>query len=188
MEMNQEMKSKYGEENVQRFESYSKNYLQDMKTPETLDDLKIGTILTQHWCNSCDYFIVVHKTKKTVSILHMPDIQVSFDHDGGGTGTRYHMPDFKTYNKLRAESEEAKQIFGKDPLSMKAAEYEKLSKDDKKRWIYDRYNHSEYLNPTKKVVKFLDKGGFYIPGFHTGSWCGPMRIWNGSVCSDYYGD
>ena len=66
MEMNQEIKSKYGEENVQRFEDYSKNYLQDMKTPETLDDLKVGTILTQHWLNSCDYFIVVHKTKKTV--------------------------------------------------------------------------------------------------------------------------
>ena len=101
MEMTQEMIDKYGQENMKALAEYKAKYLPqgtETELPETPKDIPIGTILTQYWLNSMTYYMVTRTTKKMVEFVEIPDIQIGFDHDGGGTGTRYCMPDFvKTF-------------------------------------------------------------------------------------------
>lgn len=101
MEMTQEMIDKYGQENMKALAEYKAKYLPqgtETKLPETPKDIPVGTILTQYWLNSMTYYMVTRTTKKMVEFVEIPDIQIGFDHDGGGTGTRYCMPDFvKTF-------------------------------------------------------------------------------------------
>ena len=103
MEMTQEMIDKYGQENMKALAEYKAKYLpQGTETglPETPKDIPIGTILTQYWLNSMTYYMVTRTTKKMVEFVEIPDIQIGFDYDGGGTGTRYCMPDFvKTFER-----------------------------------------------------------------------------------------
>ena len=103
MEMTQEMIDKYGQENMKALAEYKAKYLPqgtETELPETPKDIPIGTILTQYWLNSMTYYMVTRTTKKMVEFVEIPDIQIGFDHDGGGTGTRYCMPDFvKTFER-----------------------------------------------------------------------------------------
>ena len=103
MEMTQGMIDKYGQENMKALAEYKAKYLPqgtETKLPETPKDIPIGTILTQYWLNSMTYYMVTRTTKKMVEFVEIPDIQIGFDHDGGGTGTRYCMPDFvKTFER-----------------------------------------------------------------------------------------
>lgn len=70
----------------------------ETKLPNEPKDIPVGTILTQYWFNSMTYYMVTRTTKKCVEFVDMFDTQVGFDHGGGGTGTRYCMPDFvKTF-------------------------------------------------------------------------------------------
>ena len=103
MEMTQEMIDKYGQENMKALAEYKAKYLPqgtETELPETPKDIPIGTILTQYWLNSMTYYMVTRTTKKMVEFVEIPDIQIGFDHDGDGTGTRYCMPDFvKTFER-----------------------------------------------------------------------------------------
>ena len=97
------MIDKYGQENMKALAEYKAKYLPqgtETELPETPKDIPIGTILTQYWLNSMTYYMVTRTTKKMVEFVEIPDIQIGFDHDGGGTGTRYCMPDFvKTFER-----------------------------------------------------------------------------------------
>ena len=91
------MIDKYGQENMKALAEYKAKYLPqgtETELPETPKDIPVGTILTQYWLNSMTYYMVTRTTKKMVEFVEIPDTQVGFDHDGGGTGTRYCMPDF----------------------------------------------------------------------------------------------
>ena len=97
MEMTQKMIDKYGQENMKALAEYKAKYLPqgtETKLPNEPKDIPIGTILTQYWLNSVTYYMVTRTTKKCVEFVEIFDTQVGFDHDGGGTGTRYCMPDF----------------------------------------------------------------------------------------------
>lgn len=150
MEMTQEMIDKYGQENMKALAEYKAKYLPqgtETKLPNEPKDIPVGTILTQYWLNSMTYYMVTRTTKKCVEFVDIFDTQVGFDHDGGGTGTRYCMPDFvKTFERKGCP----KKIL--------------------------------------KVTKPAKGGGFYIPGVHSGFMCGPMRLWDGTPDSEYYGD
>lgn len=103
MEMTQGMIDKYGQENMKALAEYKAKYLPqgtETKLPNEPKDILVGTILTQYWLNSMTYYMVTRTTKKMVEFVEIPDIQIGFDHDGGGTGTRYCMPDFvKTFER-----------------------------------------------------------------------------------------
>ena len=97
MEMTQKMIDKYGQENMKALAEYKAKYLPqgtETKLPNEPKDIPVGTILTQYWLNSVTYYMVTRTTKKCVEFVEIFDTQVGFDHDGGGTGTRYCMPDF----------------------------------------------------------------------------------------------
>ena len=97
MEMTQGMIDKYGQENMKALAEYKAKYLPqgtETKLPNEPKDIPVGTILTQYWLNSVTYYMVTRTTKKCVEFVEIFDTQVGFDHDGGGTGTRYCMPDF----------------------------------------------------------------------------------------------
>ena len=101
--MTQGMIDKYGQENMKALAEYKAKYLPqgtETKLPNEPKDILVGTILTQYWLNSMTYYMVTRTTKKMVEFVEIPDIQIGFDHDGGGTGTRYCMPDFvKTFER-----------------------------------------------------------------------------------------
>ncbi len=140
------MIDKYGQENMKALSEYRAKYLPqgtETKLPNEPKDIPVGTILTQYWLNSMTYYMVTRTTKKMVEFVEIPDIQIGFDHDGGGTGTRYCMPDF-------------------------------LCKGCSKKIL--------------KVTKPAKGGGFYIPGVHSGFMCDPMRLWDGTPDSEYWGD
>lgn len=64
-----------------------------METFKTPKDIKIGTILVQHWLNSVSYYEVVRTTEKSVVVAEVPKKHIRFEHEGGGTGYNYVMPD-----------------------------------------------------------------------------------------------
>ena len=65
----------------------------DVKSFKSPEDIPIGTILVQHWCNSSTFFKVIGTSKKSVLIIKMPSKQTRFEHEGGGTGYSYKVPD-----------------------------------------------------------------------------------------------
>lgn len=192
MEMTQEMIDKYGQENMKALAEYRAKYLPqgaETKLPETPKDIPVGTILTQYWLNSVTYYMVTRTTKKWVEFVEILDTQVGFDHDGGGTGTSYCMPDF-----LRTlEAQKAYKTFvehtGLDIFNMKACPREefKLSKEDRGLY-FELINCKGCSKKNLKVTKPAKGGGFYIPGVHSGFMCDPMRLWDGTPDREYYGD
>ena len=193
MEMTQKMIDKYGQENMKALAEYKAKYLPqgtETKLPETPKDIPVGTILTQYWLNSMTYYMVTRTTKKWVEFVEIFDTQVGFDHDGGGTGTRYCMPDFvKTFEAQKAYRGLVERS-GLDFFNLKAChqeEFDKLSKEDQD--LY--FNLSNYRSCFKKFIKLTkpaEGGGFYIPGVHKGFMCGPMRLWGGTPDREYYED
>lgn len=196
MEMTQEMITKYGADNMAALAAYKAKYMpQGTKTklPETPKDLPIGTILTQYWLNSMTYYMVTRTTKKGVEMVEIADTQIAFDHDGGGTGTRYCMPDFVRTEAVRAKYQDFVKRNGVDIFNLGKNEswpkdwFEGLSKEEKDAY-FDFHNCRGYSKKILKMVKPAKGGGFYIPGVHQGNWCRAMNIWDGTPDSEYYGD
>ena len=113
--MNEEQLKNYGSDNVNALEIYKKAYL--TKMPEKLEgpkDIPIGLILHEYWCDSCSYYQVIKTTDKSVILIEIPSIQVSFDHEGDGTGYSYIMPDFVRTHKLVSDYKEFVKKYGDD--------------------------------------------------------------------------
>ena len=193
MEMTQGMIDKYGQENMKALAEYKAKYLPqgaETKLPNEPKDIPVGTILTQYWLNSMTYYMVTRTTKKCVEFVGILDTQVGFDHDGGGTGTRYCMPDFvKTLEAQKAYKTFVERT-GLDIFNMKTwprEEFDKLSKEDRGLY-FELVNCKGCSKKILKVTKPAKGGGFYIPGVHSGFMCGPMRLWDGTPDHEYYGD
>lgn len=195
--MTAEQFKEYGTENCMALDKYKKEFLpQGTATPlpEVVSDLKPGTILTQYWLNSMTYYMVLRTTKKSVVLVEVPDIQVSFDHDGGGTGHRYCMPDFARYAGIKKRHDDAVATFGSDPLLAACLQensdlYNRLAQANKETWVLNRWPDLTYIKPiTKRVHDTPDGKGFWITPVRSGTFTGSMHIWDGTVDCEYYGD
>lgn len=191
--MTQEMISRYGQENMKALAEYKAKYLPqgtETKLPNEPKDIPVGTIITQYWLNSMTYYMVTRTTKKGVEFVEILDRQIGFDHDGGGTGTRYCMPDFDLTYKFQKTYKTFVERTGLDIFNMKTwprEEFDKLSKEDQD--LY--FNLSNCKGCSKKILKITKpakNGGFYIPEVHKGFMCGSMRLWDGTPDHEYYGD
>lgn len=193
MEMTQGMIDEYGQENMKALSEYKAKYLPqgtETELPETPKDIPVGTILTQYWLNSMTYYMVTRTTKNWVEFVEILDTQVGFDHDGGGTGTRYCMPDFvRTFEAQKAYKAFVERI-GLDVFNMKTwpqEEFDKLSKEDRDLY-FELIDCKGCSKKFLKVTKPAKGGGFYIPGVHTGFMCGPMKLWDGTPDREYHED
>ena len=146
----------------------------DTSKLETPKDIPVGTILVQHWCNSATFYKIIGTTNKSVLMVKMPSKQTRFEQEGGFTGYSYKLPDEDAYKKI-------------EPAHITNEVWEKLKNNEqfKKDWC-NISSYTSYLEPIRKIVKPAKNGGFYIPGVHTGSWCGPMRLWDGEEVAEYY--
>lgn len=161
-----------------------------LKTPK---DIPMGAVLVQHWCNSSTFFQVISSTDKSVTVTQIPSRQTRFEHEGGGTGHAYKLPDFAKLEKLYDSYQKCCREYGFDVLSKKATQQDfqkareiaqvkgKLFWND----YSDIYNNKDCLIRKRIMVKFT-KDGFYIPGYYKGSFCGNMQLWDGEEVSDYY--
>ena len=190
MEMTQEMIEKYGEANMKVLEEYRSQFLPNgvnTKLPETPKDIPVGTVLTQYWLNSMTYYMVTRTTKKGVEFIEMLDKQIGFDSDGGGTGTRYCLPDFVKTMDNQKKYQHFVESTGLDIFNTSREKIDRLSKEDKKIY-FDIMLSRGCSKKIFKLVKPTKDGGFYIPGVHTGKGCGSMKLWDGTPCREYYGD
>lgn len=193
MEMTQEMIDKYGQENMKALAEYKAKYLPqgtETKLPNEPKDIPVGTILTQYWLNSMTYYMVTRTTKKYVEFVEILDIQIGFDHDGGGTGMRYCMPDFDLTYKVQRVYKAFVERTGLDIFNMNTwprEEFDKLSREDRDLY-FDLRNCKGCSKKILKITKPAKDGGFYIPGVHEGFMCGPMELWDGTPDHEYYGD
>lgn len=166
----------------------------DLSKLNSPEDIPIGTILVQHWLNSSTFFKVVGTSKKSVAVVKMPDKQTRFEHEGGGTGYRYILPDEEALKRLETAYKACNKKYGFDVLSRKAtqeqfdAARQKANAAGENFWddIGDISCSRECLLPKRIMVKPSTKGGFYIPGFFRGSYCGPMLTWAGDEVVEYY--
>lgn len=166
----------------------------DTNTLKTPQDIPTGTILTQHWCNSTSFYKIVGTTAKSVLVVELPTKHTRFEHEGGGTGYQYKVPDEERLVELEKAYEAVKKEYGFDPLSNKAtqADFQKAHEiaEAKGKHFWDDYgivsNNRSCLTPKRIMVKPAKNGGFYIPGVMRGSWCGNMQLWDGGEVSDYY--
>ena len=166
----------------------------DPSTLKTPLDIPVGTIITQRWCNSSTFYKIIGRTAKSVLVVMLPSKQTRFEHDGGGTGHSYKLPDEALLARLEKRYKEANEEYGFDVLSKKAtqADFEtaKQLAASKGKNFWDDFsiisNSRECLIPKRIMVKPAKNGGFYIPGVHRGSWCGNMMLWDGEEISDYY--
>ena len=164
----------------------------DINSLKTPMDIPVGTILTQHWCNSSTFYKIVGTTKKSVLVVQMPSKTTHFEHEGGGTGYSYKTIDEDRLANLEAQYKAFKEKYGFDPLSNKAtqADFENAHKKFGSETFWhdfgDISNCRAALTPKRIMVKPAKNGGFYIPGVIRGSWCGNMNLWNGEDISDYY--
>lgn len=167
----------------------------DLSKLNSPEDIPIGTILVQHWCNMSSFFKVVGTSKKSVAVVRMPDKQTRFEHEGGGTGYRYILPDEEALQKIEKAYKDCCDKYGFDVLSKKATEQDfqnakELAKSEG-RCFWDDYaivsNNKDCLIVKRIMTKPSSKGGFYIPGyFRSSSWCFPMHLWNGEEVAEYY--
>lgn len=161
-----------------------------LKTPK---DIPMGTVLVQHWCNSSTFYQVISSTDKSVTLTKIPSKQTRFEHEGGGTGYAYKMPDFERLEKLYDSYRACCNEYGFDVLSNKATQLDfqnahlKAKANGKHFWddYGDIHNNKDCLIRKRIMIKFT-KDGFYIPGVIKGSFCGNMQLWNGEEISDYY--
>lgn len=194
MEMTKEMLDRYGKENLKYLEDYKAKFLGDNKLDtqklQSPKEIPVGTILTQYWLNSMTYYMVTRTTAKTVEMIEMRDIQIWFDHDGGGTGTRWCMPNFEVTFAMQKMYKEFVEKTGLDIFNMKEwprEEFDRLSKEDRELY-FELHNFNGCSKKYTKRVKASKNGGFYIPGLHTGFMCYSMGLWDGTPDREYYGD
>ena len=164
----------------------------DVKSFKSPEDIPIGTILVQHWCNSSTFFKVIGTSKKSVLIVKMPSKQTHFEHEGGGTGYSYKVPNEEMLRNVEAAYKACNKKYGFDVLKGTREQFNEAKRiaEANKENFWDDYgivsNYRECLLPKRIIVKSSSTGGFYIPGYYKGSWCGPMKLWNGEEVSDYY--
>lgn len=164
----------------------------DIKSLKSPEDIPAGTIMVQHWCNSSTFFKVIGTSKKSVLVVKMPSKRTHFDHEGGGTGYSYKMPDEETLKNVEAAYKACNKKYGFDVLKGSREQFDeahKLAKANNENFWDDFTvvsNYRECLQPKRIMAKPAKDGGFYIPGYYKGSWCGPMQLWNGEEVSDYY--
>ena len=164
----------------------------DVKSFKSPEDIPIGTILVQHWCNSSTFFKVIGTSKKSVLIVKMPSKQTRFEHEGGGTGYSYKVPDEEMLRNVEAAYKACNKKYGFDVLKGTREQFNEAKRiaEANKENFWDDYvivsNYRECLTPKRIMAKPSSTGGFYIPGYYKGSWCGPMKLWNGEEVSDYY--
>lgn len=197
MEMTHAMVKKYGEANMKALANYKAKFLGENKLDisklESPKDIPIGTILTQYWLNSMTYYMVTRTTNKSVEFVEILDTQIDFDPDGGGTGTRYCMPDLVRTKKEQDTYKAFVKRTGLDIFNLKRnAEwpqewFHNLSKKDKDEY-FSFHNFNGCSKKILKHVKPAKNGGFYIPGPHTGFMCCTMSLWDGTPDREYYGD
>lgn len=157
-------------------------------------DIPVGTILVQHWCNSSTFFKVVGTSKKSVAVVKMPDKQTRFEHEGGGTGYRYIIPDEEALQKIEKAYKDCCDEYGFDVLSKKATEQDfqnaKAQARQNGKCFWDDYaivsNNRDCLITKRILTKPSKDGGFYIPGYFRGSYCGSMLLWDGDEVAEYY--
>ena len=145
----------------------------DIKSLKTPEEIPAGTIMVQHWCNSSTFFKVVGTSKKSVLVVKMPSKETHFDHEGGGTGRAYKLPDEEALRSINAAYKACSKKDGFDVLKGTNEQFDEAKKIAK-------------ANTKRIMAKPAKDGGFYIPGYYKGSWCGPMQLWNGEEISDYY--
>ena len=164
----------------------------DIKTLNTPEDIPVGTILVQHWCNSSTFYKIIGTSKKSVLVVKMPSKQTRFEHEGGGTGYSYKLPDEDALKSLEAAYKACNRKYGFDVLKGTQEQFDEAQKSAKANHenFWDDYieisSNRECLAPKRIMVKPAKDGGFYIPGVHKGSWCGNCSLWNGEEISDYY--
>lgn len=166
----------------------------DLSKLNSPEDIPIGTILVQHWCNSSTFFKVVGTSKKSVVIVKMPSKQTRFEHEGGGTGYSYKLPDEEALQRLEKAYKECCDEYGFDVLSKKATEQNFLNAKEQAKsngkCFWDDYgvvsNNKDCLVPKRLLTRPSKDGGFYIPGAFRGSYCGPMLLWDGEEVAEYY--
>lgn len=194
--MTQEMVERYGADNMKAVADYKAKYMPngtETKLPDTPKDIPVGTILTQYWLNSMTYYMVTRTTKKGVEMVEIVDKEIGFDHDGGGTGTRYCMPDLVRTAKLQTMYQDFVKRNGVDIFNLGKNEswprdwFDGLSEADKNVY-WDLHNSKGCSQKILKITKPAKNGGFWIPGVHSGNWCGAMHLWDGTPDSEYYGD
>lgn len=166
----------------------------DLSKLNSPEDIPIGTILVQHWCNSSTFFKVVGTSKKSVVIVKMPSKQTRFEHEGGGTGYSYKLPDEEALQRLEKAYKECCDEYGFDVLSKKATEQDFLNAKEQAKsngkCFWDDYGvvslNKDCLVPKRLLTRPSKDGGFYIPGAFRGSYCGPMLLWDGEEVAEYY--
>ena len=164
----------------------------DVKSFKSPEDIPIGTILVQHWCNSSTFFKVIGTSKKSVLIVKMPSKQTRFEHEGSGTGYSYKVPDEEMLRNVEAAYKACNKKYGFDVLKGTREQFNEAKRiaEANKENFWDDYgvvsNYRECLLPKRIMVKPSSTGGFYIPGYYKGSWCGPLKLWNGEEVTDYY--
>ncbi len=166
----------------------------DPSTLKTPIDIPVGTILTQHWCNSSTFYKIIGTTAKSVLVVKMPSKNTRFENEGGMTGHQYKLPDEDRLVQLEAKYKAVNEKYGFDTLSNKSTreQFDKACKSAQAKgenfWddFGDVSNNRDCLMPKRIMVKPTKDGGFYIPGVHRGSWCGNMMLWGGEEISDYW--
>lgn len=186
--MTKEQLDRYGKVNADSLTDYLP-LLESIKDKDfdSPKDIPVGTIFVQHWLNSISFYEVTRTTRKGVELREFPKAEVSFDHDGGGTGTRWNMPDFEYRAKLQNRYADFTKKYGdvKNDKKAAAAFWDLCREEASLRRLYYSVE-SPYLKKVLKMVKPCKDGGFYIPGIHQGYWCGSMRLWNGEPSSEHY--
>lgn len=156
------------------------------------EEIPAGTIMVQHWCNSSTFFKVVGTSKKSVLVIKMPSKETHFDHEGGGTGRAYKLPDEEALRSINAAYKACNKKYGFDVLKGTNEQFDEAKRIAKanKENFWDDYavvsSNRECLLPKRIMAKPTENGGFYLPGYYKGSWCGPLKLWDGNEISDYY--
>lgn len=156
------------------------------------EEIPAGTIMVQHWCNSSTFFKVVGTSKKSVLVIKMPSKETHFDHEGGGTGRAYKLPDEEALRSINAAYKACNKKYGFDVLKGTNEQFDEAKRIAKanKENFWDDYavvsSNRESLLPKRIMAKPTENGGFYLPGYYKGSWCGPLKLWDGNEISDYY--
>lgn len=133
-----------------------------MEKLETPNDIPVGTIMVQHWCNSSTFFKVVGTSKKSVLVIKMPSKQTHFDHEGGGTGHSYKLPDEETLNELEAAYKACNKKYGFDVLKGTHEQFETAKSKNESFWddyfVVSSLCLKELWQSLQKTVGFISLG------------------------------
>lgn len=151
---------------------------------KTLNELPIGQVLVQSWCNSVSFYKVIAKSAKSVTMVELPKKYGEFEHDGGGCGTYHVKPDFDKYNEFMQFCEENG---GFDQVMKFVFKKDFTEKADHRIKAWQLVDKCRSYKPFKKIVKTNQDGDLVIPGKMTGSWCRGCSLWDETCdCTEYW--